>query len=402
MKFMPERLKKRLFGALLVSLILLVAAVLLENRQVEPIRSIHRPSIGGLSVTETFVVELEEGQGEVSLQIGAMEYTEEQVEQLHAQTEQWLLQVLPGENESLEVVTKDLFFPGRAVTTGGSIRWSTDAPWLIRSDGTVCNEGLEEPTVVEIKANVEYGSEVRIFTCTGVVHKKVLSEEEQFLKTVQEQLEIRETASRTEEVFEVPGQLSGRNIQVKETQEFGISAFLFLVAFLLPVFVYSNYFSGEEKRRKERKKAAENGYMEFVTKLSLMMAAGITVRQCFCRLAEEYEKHYGTGHILTKELKRTKQELEHGYSESRVYEDFGRRCGVLSYQRMASLLVQNSSKGIQGIGGLLVQEAKDVMAQERANVKVRGEQAGTKLLFPMMGLLFLVFAILLMPAFQSF
>jgi dihydrodipicolinate synthase/N-acetylneuraminate lyase len=48
------------------------------------------------------------------------------------------------------------------------------------------------------------------------------------------------------------------------------------------------------------------------------------------------------------------------------------------------------------------EEAKEVMAQERAGIKVKGEQAGTKLLFPMMGLLFLVFAILLVPAFLTF
>ena len=85
-----------------------------------------------------------------------------------------------------------------------------------------------------------------------------------------------------------------------------------------------------------------------------------------------------------------------------AYEDFGRRIGVLAYRRMASLLAQNVSKGVQGMRNLLLQESKEVMAQERANIKAKGEQAGTKLLFPMMGMLFLVFAILLVPAFQSF
>ena len=96
-----------------------------------------------------------------------------------------------------------------------------------------------------------------------------------------------------------------------------------------------------------------------------------------------------------------KQELEYGHSESVVYDTFGRRIGVLPYQRMASLLTQNVSKGIQGIRVLLLQEAKEVMAEERAKIKIKGEQAGTKLLVPMMVLLVLVFAILLVPAFQT-
>ena len=129
---------------------------------------------------------------------------------------------------------------------------------------------------------------------------------------------------------------------------------------------------------------------------------GISIRQSFLRLAREYEEHYGEEHILTVELKVAKQELENGYSESIVYDGFGKRIGVLAYQRMTTLLTQNVSKGVQGIQALLLQEAKEAMAQERANIKIKGEQTGTKLLLPMMGMLVLVFAILLVPAFLSF
>ena len=126
------------------------------------------------------------------------------------------------------------------------------------------------------------------------------------------------------------------------------------------------------------------------------------MRQAFVRLAEEYEKNHGSKHVLAAELKVTRQELDNGCSEAVAYEEFGRRLGVLPYRRMASLLTQNVSKGVQGMRQLLLLEAKEVMAQDRANIRQRGEQAGTKLLLPMMGLLLLVFAILLVPAFQSF
>jgi len=93
---------------------------------------------------------------------------------------------------------------------------------------------------------------------------------------------------------------------------------------------------------------------------------------------------------------------EEATSEAVVYEAFGGRIGVLAYRRMASLLTQNVSKGVQDIRILLLQEAKEVMAQEKANIRQKGEQAGTKLLLPMTGLLLLVFAVLLVPAFRSF
>ena len=174
-----------------------------------------------------------------------------------------------------------------------------------------------------------------------------------------------------------------------------------LLAVVVPILFYFGYFEMLDTKRKERKRQAEECYTEFVTQISILLAAGISVRQAFFRLEEEYEKKYGAQHVIAAELQITRQELENGHSEAMVYEAFGRRIGVLSYQRMASLLEQNTSKGIQGIRSLLLQEAKEVMAEERAKIKIKGEQAGTKLLFPMIGLLFLVFAVLLMPAFQS-
>ena len=171
---------------------------------------------------------------------------------------------------------------------------------------------------------------------------------------------------------------------------------------VVPLLLYSGYFGSLDTRRKERKEQAENCYSEFITKLSLLLAAGNSVRQAFLRLAAEYEKNYGASHVLAAELRVTKQELDNGRSESVVYEDFGRRIGVLAYRRMASLLTQSVSRGVQGMRTLLLQEAKEVMAQEKAHIRQKGEQAGTKLLLPMMGMLFLVFAILLVPAFQSF
>ena len=137
-------------------------------------------------------------------------------------------------------------------------------------------------------------------------------------------------------------------------------------------------------------------------KVILMAVWHIPVRQIFFRLEAEYSTVYEKDHCLALELKRTKQELEHGYSESVVYELFGRRMKHLPYQRMAGILGQNTIKGMQGIRELLLQEAREVMAEEQTRIRMRGEQTSSKLLLPMMGLLLLVFGILLVPAFQTF
>ena len=394
-------LGRRLFPGLSVTVLLITAAVFLGNGETKE-KGIVRPAPGTAAASVQIQVELEEEWKSVALEIAPLEYEYTQIETLHTEAEEYLKAVVPGDNQGFNRITETLFFPEKLPSTGGKIYWTTDAPWLISPEGEVMNESLAEPVKVQITAEVIYGSESRYFTQVVTVYPKVYSGEEALLREVQQELASQEQRSRTQERFLLPETVLGYQIEQEESTGVSKSAFLVLLAITVPLFIYSDYFGNLDTRRKKRKELAERGYTEFVTKLSLMLAAGITARQAFGRLAEEYEKSKGPEHVLSEELKVTKQELDNGASERIVYEEFGRRIGVIAYRRMASLLTRNVSRGVQDMRNLLLQEAKEVMAQERAAIRQKGEQAGTKLLLPMTGLLLLVFAILLVPALQSF
>lgn len=396
-----HELVRQLIPAVCATVILLFLAMLFGKKGTgEP--GIVRPAPGMATASMQVQVKVEEEIKNIPLEIGPLEYEENRIEELHQEATEYLNGVVPGENKGFERVTEDLFFPEKLPATGGELYWSTDAPWLITAKGEVLNDALEENVTVQISAKIYYGSEYRNFTKLVTVYPAEYTPEEALLGKIQRELVQRERESRKKERFVLPETVLGYEIQQTETTKVNGSDFLILLAVILPVFIYSHYFGKLDTRRKERKEQAEGSYTEFVTKLSLLLAAGSSVRQAFVRLAEEYEKTRGPKFVLTKELKVTKQELDNGSSEPVVYEAFGRRIGGLAYRRMTSLLARNVSKGVQGLGDLLLQEAKEVMAQERANIRQKGEQAGTKLLLPMMGLLILVFAILLVPAFQSF
>jgi hypothetical protein len=67
-----------------------------------------------------------------------------------------------------------------------------------------------------------------------------------------------------------------------------------------------------------------------------------------------------------------------------------------------TLLEQNVTKGSKGMVSLLEQEERNAM-NERINLaKKRGEEAGTKLLGPMILLLLIVMLMIMIPAFLSF
>ena len=95
-------------------------------------------------------------------------------------------------------------------------------------------------------------------------------------------------------------------------------------------------------------------------------------------------------------------EMEHGISEKEAYERIGRKSGCTEYRTFAVLLSQNLMKGGGELTGILRREAANAAEERRKRARVKGEEAGTKLIMPMMMELMLVMAILMVPAFISF
>ena len=99
---------------------------------------------------------------------------------------------------------------------------------------------------------------------------------------------------------------------------------------------------------------------------------------------------------------RTCAEMNTGVPERSAYELFARRCDTKEYLKLASLLSQNVKKGTTDILKLLEQESQSAFEQHKNLAKKKGEEAGTKLLFPMILMLMTVMAMLMFPAIVSF
>ena len=94
--------------------------------------------------------------------------------------------------------------------------------------------------------------------------------------------------------------------------------------------------------------------------------------------------------------------LKTGVHESKVYKDFGRRCGIKQYMKLASLFEQNRKTGMSNLRNLLGIEAVAAW-EERVNLARRiGEEASTKLLLPLFLMLGVVMAMVMVPAMMAF
>lgn len=144
-------------------------------------------------------------------------------------------------------------------------------------------------------------------------------------------------------------------------------------------------------------------YPEIVSKLTLLLGAGMTVRKAWRKIAEDYgdKNARGKARFAYEEMLYTSREMDSGVAEAESYEKFGRRCNVQEYLRLGALLSQNLRKGTKGLNDLLKLEALQAFEERKARAKRRGEEAGTKLLLPMFLMLAEVLIIVVVPAFLS-
>lgn len=160
----------------------------------------------------------------------------------------------------------------------------------------------------------------------------------------------------------------------------------------------------EEKKRSqtEREKQMMLDYPDIVSKLSLLLGAGMNISLAWEKIALTYQRKQQEGeikqHYAYEEMLMVLYEVRDGVAELQAYENFGRRCQLSAYRKLSALIVQNVRKGAKGMQKLLEEEEQEAYEQRKARAKQTGEEASTKLLLPMGIMLAIVLAIMIIPA----
>ena len=145
-------------------------------------------------------------------------------------------------------------------------------------------------------------------------------------------------------------------------------------------------------------------YPEILSKLTLLLGAGVNLRRAMERIGKDYieGRKKGEERKAYEVILEICQEMERGVSEKKAYEELGEKCGILYYKTLSVLLVQHLQKGSGDMGRILEEEAGKAQEIRRQQARILGEQASTKLLFPMILMLLVVFILLMVPAWLTF
>ena len=146
-------------------------------------------------------------------------------------------------------------------------------------------------------------------------------------------------------------------------------------------------------------------YPNVISYLVLLLNAGMSMRAAFARLSLDYKKSLDRGGKVREGyevIARASAEMEKGVSEIDAYMHIGQNMPEIRYKTFSTLLVQNMRKGSRELTAILEREASEAFEERKKQARILGEQAGTKLMFPMLLMLGLVLVILMVPAYLSF
>lgn len=367
-------------------------------------KQLPRPGYGGETKEEQLAVRVE-GETETELltiSVQGQKYTKEQVEEYLERGKQQLEQQLLGKNESADEVRQNLYFPTSLENGVVAVEWMTVPYGMINEQGMIVGEPKETGSMVEIQAVLSCQNQELVYETAVCVYSPILTEREQFLKAVEENVRQADEADACREVLNLPEQVEGKTLVWLEPGENLLPLFLALTV-ILPLCIYVQREQKVHEKAKERKLQLELDYSELMWKMTMLLGAGQTIRNAFTRIAMEYKKeNHGLPRYAYEEMLCTCHEMKSGVPESVAYENFGRRCDLPRYIKLGSLLSQNLRKGSKGLITLLEKESVSSMEERKNLAKRLGEQAGTKLMFPMILMFAVVLIILVVPAFLSF
>lgn len=364
---------------------------------------IEKEDIGGSEKSVNIRTQIDNEEKNVTVNIPAKEYSLEELREKIDEAKRYIENNYLGENKSADNITKDLNFIKSVPNSEIKVIWQGDSEGYIGDDGRLNRKELKSAKQLEIGVTLKYKDYKKELAYQVTVIPSKKSKKDIIWDKWKELLGISTDKTADQKYLQLPKEVMGHNVHYSEKRDMSFVYVLLggvLSIILVPFVMDSHVKSSIEKRDKELRRE----YPELIEKFILLIGAGLGVKGAWYRMTDEYlskRKKDAKKLYAYEEMLVTRYHIENGMTELKAYELFGRRIGLLPYMKFSTLITQNLRKGTSDMLRILEYEAVDVMNEKKENARILGEEASTKLLFPMMIMMIEVFAIIIYAAFQS-
>lgn len=347
----------------------------------------------------------------INYKLSEQELSDKQIRKIYKQFFKELKRKVAGKNTGLNKVTTSLSLPENIEGYPFEIAYEFLEDGYIFLDGTLnkkeqnkLKNGESHSTYITVKASYKQYEEIRKYKIQ-IFSKPDTFRHNKFYK-VEQYLKKKEQKSRYGEKIRIPTTYKG--IQIGTGQNgvgsMGLIILFTTIGLLIPL---HNYMKLREKGDKCQIEA-ERDFPVIVHLLTLYMGAGLSFFSSVGRISNNYQrqkkqskqKKYAFERIMLME-----QQMNNGISQKEACHNWGMQFRTDSYQKLSLILIQSFTKGAKEAAVLMETEEKEAFRKRVDRARKEGEEAATRLLFPMILLLSEVMLLVMYPAlirFQGF
>lgn len=352
--------------------------------------------------------------GTYTVTVHARRLTRPEAEKLAERILKQFPDCLLGENTGVGNIRFPLKMPQEAELSPFVPDWESSRYAVLDTDGSIFNSEYteEQAEQVDLTVHLTYGDWRFDKKMSFTVRAPVRDEETMIRGEIQNTLKEAEKKSAAENTFVLPSEADGIALTWEEKTE-DVSPGILIMGILVCMCAWYIMDSRLHEQTIGRSRQLAIDYPRLISRIVLYLGAGMSVRNVFYTCASEYRQQRAAEskkmmgkkagvRYLYEEILLVCNELDSGIPEAEAYMHFGRRCRSRQYTKLCSLLVQNLRRGNDTLLAILQEEAQSSFEERKNLARELGEEAGTKLLLPMMIMLGVTMLIIIVPAYFSF
>ena len=356
---------------------------------------------------EVLVSGLKEEAVPMTVSVGAQVYSKEAAGELFAELMETMPERIRGGNASLMEVQKSLKLPSKLPEYGVRLRWFSSDGALMDGSGKILEE-VEKPRDALLTLELQTDTSEGLYRENYQIPIRLIPPDrtpaERLLADFEKALTEADRAQHETGELKLPEEFEGHRIGYRSRTGSGYEAVLLFGA-LLAVLMLARERSADEEKRKKREKELLLDYSDLLSKLTVLIAAGLTVRNAWERMVHDYEEAKRSGRqkerAAYEEMSYTCLQMRSGVPESEAFREFGRRCRLQPYMKLSSLLEQDRRSGTRNLREIFQTEMTDALEARKNLARRLGEEAGTRLLAPLLIMLAIVMIMIMVPAMMS-